>query len=72
LHKNVYAVALAFSTTWIFSEGTIQAQMLNIVLFTTYFIIVVLPFAMLAASLTRRSRAAKYVYESKPPMASPS
>lgn len=69
MRNNVYATSLAFITTWIFSEGTIQAQMLNFVLYPIYFVGVVLPFVMLAASLTKRSRAAKAIYErtSSPP-----
>lgn len=69
MQNNVYATSLAFISTWIFSEGTIQAQMLNIVLYPAYFIAVVLPFVVLAASLSKRSRAAKAVYERSEPRA---
>lgn len=63
LHRNVYSVSLAFIITWIFSEGTIQAQILNIVQYPIFLLMVTLPAVFLAASLTKRWRSAAHVYE---------
>jgi len=63
LHRNVYSVSLAFIITWIFSEGTIQAQILNIVQYPIFLLMVTLPVVFLAASLTKRWRSAANVYE---------
>ncbi|MCW5936383.1 MAG: hypothetical protein KIT11_03640 [Fimbriimonadaceae bacterium] len=68
LWRNIYVASLAFTTTWIFSEGTIQAQILNVVQNPIYFILVTLPLVLIARTLTKRLREAPFVYE-KPNLA---
>lgn len=63
LHRNVYSVSLAFIITWIFSEGTIQAQILNIVQYPLFLVMVTLPMVFITSSLTKRTRQATNIYE---------
>jgi hypothetical protein len=63
LYRNVYAVALAFLVTWVFSEGTIQAQILQCFQFTVYFIVIVFPVVIFARSFITKTKEAPNVFE---------
>lgn len=63
MFKNVFVVAFLFSSTWIYSEATMSGQTLNILQTPLYFIIAFSPLAIIASTLARRPREAKFLYE---------
>ncbi len=67
LYQNVYTASLAFSATWVFSEGTIQAQMVNVIQNPIYMILIVLPIFILARTLTKPHVEGRFIFDKRTP-----
>ncbi|MCW5938493.1 MAG: hypothetical protein KF884_06915 [Fimbriimonadaceae bacterium] len=63
LHRNIFAASLMFVTVWVFSEATIQAQILNVLWWPLLFLGSVLPLIIFANSVTRRHVDGRFVFE---------
>lgn len=63
IFQNIYVVSLMFIASWTFSESTAAGQTLAIIQQPIYYLVSVLPLLLIAKSLTKRHKEAKFVYE---------
>jgi hypothetical protein len=66
LHRNIFSASLMYITVWVFSEATIQAQILNILWWPLLFLGSVLPLIVFATSVTRKHVDGRFVFERRP------
>jgi hypothetical protein len=63
LSRNIFTACLMFVTVWVFSEATIQGQILNCLFWPTLFLGSVLPLTIFATTLVRRDVDGRFVFE---------